>query len=165
VRVQRHLPRKKKVRNKRPRITKEMVELMKPYVGQGVGTVLERFPRPLDDPRVLPWVLALDAADHGDRAPLCALLRSSDDLPAAARWYIADLIERYQWRRPKHRPRTPVYEMSVAEATMDMAVRAVRAGADPTAVAEEFEFDEVKLGNALEGKRGDERRARKRRPR
>jgi hypothetical protein len=54
------------------------------------------------------------------------LLRSESNLPHAARIYLADLIERYEFARPAHRPRIPAYDMSVVEMLLLMGNRRVR---------------------------------------
>src|SRR5579862_4059471 len=72
-----------------------------------------------DDLSVEPWVTALEAIDKtGDKMLLLDLLRSECPLPQTARLYLADLLERYDLKAPRHRPRTPAYDYTAVEAAL-----------------------------------------------
>lgn len=74
----------------------------------------------------LPWRAAVEAADAGDKAPLIDLLRSGSVPGPEARELIADLLERYNLRRPNSRPRTPAYRTTEAEADWNDSIKLYR---------------------------------------
>jgi hypothetical protein len=151
---------------------KEIVELMKRDAGKGVADrVVDRafwLTADLD-----PWVDALEAIDkRGDKKPLLDLLESDYDLPPRARIFLADLIERYQLKLPPHRPRTPAYDMTDADAMLTIALADVRKyqargmSVDDAvaAVAKGWSIKHQNmLANFCAGKRGSSRRMKKRR--
>jgi hypothetical protein len=118
-----------------------------------------------------PWIDALEHVDkRGDKGPLIALLKSQRALPRLARVYLADLIERYELRRPAHRPRTPAYVLSNAESRLTLAkehVRAHRASGMSykdavAAAAKDWSIGENMLATFCAGRRGSSRRMKKR---
>jgi hypothetical protein len=118
--------------------------------------------------RLGPWIDAIEQIDrHGKKGPLMALLRSQ--LGEVGK-YLADLIDRYELVPPKHRPRTPAYDRSKAEAKLGLAIETVRIYCKSMPVkeaiakaAEEFSLEENTLANAYQGRRGSSRRIKKRR--
>jgi hypothetical protein len=79
----------------------------------------------IEDRAAVPWVLALGKIDSdGNKDPLLELLKSSVPLPREARWYLADLLERYPLKRrgQKH----PAYDPSRTEIRLEFAKVAVR---------------------------------------
>ncbi len=61
--------------------------------------------------RERPWIEALEAIDSGgEKRPLVKLLKSNKSIPKAAKWHIADLLERYQLKRHPGKQATPSYE-------------------------------------------------------
>ena len=74
-----------------------------------------------------PWIDALLVLDRrGDKRPLLALLKSDTPIPALARSYMADLLERYTLKRPRGGRRTPAYDYSLAERKLVWAAASVR---------------------------------------
>lgn len=72
-----------------------------------------------------PWIDALRAIDNdGDKGPLIELLRDNARIPRAAKWYIADLLERYRLEGGKKR--TPAYDLSRSVRQLEAAARSVR---------------------------------------
>jgi hypothetical protein len=73
-----------------------------------------------------PWIAAFEALDKADnKQPLLQLLRSNLDLPADARFYLADLIDR-QVKRKQGGQNTPAYDRSPADAMLEDADWLVR---------------------------------------
>lgn len=71
------------------------------------------------------WVEAFLAIDAEDKAPLIKLLKSNTPIPALARLYLVDLLERKNLRNAKH-PSTPLYRYSDRVSKRLRAVKAVR---------------------------------------
>jgi hypothetical protein len=109
------------------------------------------------------WATALiHLDDHGDKTPLLELLKSNCEIPSIARLYLADLIKRGVAEQ-KGRRRTPLYMMSMADARIHMALKAVREYIDGAKMsraqavakaAADYELDPKVLNNANEGRRG-----------
>jgi hypothetical protein len=72
------------------------------------------------DPRVQKWLVAIDEAEAGDKSGLVALLKSGS-LPNIIVPHIGDLIERWDWVRPKHRSRQPSHRMIAVDIAMNAA--------------------------------------------
>jgi hypothetical protein len=73
-----------------------------------------------------PWVDAFRAIDEEkDNAPLIKLLNSNTRIPALARLYLADLLERKKFRHAKH-PSAPLYKFTDRVSKLLRAVEAVR---------------------------------------
>lgn len=113
------------------------------------------------------WALAVEAIDlGGDKAPLVKLLRSNAELPPEGRAFVADLLERYELRMRKGKPRTPAYDRTLVEAILLICIQRIREYRDRgiklddalDMAAEEFRFDRDKLKDAYAGKRGGSRR-------
>jgi hypothetical protein len=119
-----------------------------------------------------PWIKALEAIDkRADKKPLIDMLKSNFELPSDARFFLADLIERYEFMRPSHRPRTPAYDRTAAEAMLDWAVGRVRdyvengmSVKDALAKAASAGVPEPILADRYAGRRASSRRMKKRRP-
>jgi len=117
------------------------------------------------------WLNAFKAVDEkGDKKPLTALLRSGRELAPAVRDFLADLIERKTVPVPPHRPKTPAYDQSDAEAWLLLAIESVHGyvnegygvqGAVDKA-AEEYSILPNVLANAYAGRRGSTARINKR---
>jgi hypothetical protein len=74
-----------------------------------------------------PWINALLDIDHRQqKQQLINLLKSETAIPAEARWHIADLLERYNLKRPRGGKRTPSYDRSPAEERLTLADVAAR---------------------------------------
>ena len=113
------------------------------------------------------WALAVEAIDlRGDKAPLLKLLRSAAELPPEGRAFLADLLERYELRKRKGKPRTPAYDRTLVEAMMLIGIQLVRhirkygvRTDDAVKLAATYLLiDPHKLGEAYAGKRGASRR-------
>src|SRR5262249_47821831 len=122
-----------------------------------------------------PWIDALmdiDFQGRGDKRRLLELLRSDTELPPEARWYLADLIERYELKRPRGGQRTPAYQRSDTDAKLSRASKSLREYvaqgrklADVMGkVADTWGVDAYTLRNYHEGKHASARRMKKRRP-
>jgi hypothetical protein len=120
-----------------------------------------------------PLIEALEQLDkRGDKAPLVALLKSDRELPPDGRAFLADLIERYELRRPAHRQRAPAYDRTPAESRLAQAKESVQAYRtsgmsvkDALAkAAKEHSIGENTLVNSWSGRRGSSRRKKKRHP-
>lgn len=90
--------------------------------GKGVSTqVLDRGFW-LEDPFTDIWVEALQTFDQeGDLKVLLALLRSKHQPSEHARYYLADMLERYQLKPRPGRKRIPAYDRTALQATLIMA--------------------------------------------
>jgi hypothetical protein len=77
------------------------------------------------DPRVGKWLVAIDEAEQGDKSALVALLKAGS-IPDVIVPHIGDLIERWDWVRPKHRSRQPSHRMIA----VDIAINAAGAELD-----------------------------------
>ena len=158
-------------------ITPEMEALYKAHAGEGVSdAVADRAPWLLDPDTGgwivgIEWITAIEAIDkRGDKTPLLALLKSQHDLSPEVRFYLADLLERHELKKPPHRPRTPAYDRTAADAALELAVRRVRdyksggMGIERALerVSTEHSIPLEVLGNAYEGRRGSTNRAKRR---
>jgi hypothetical protein len=77
------------------------------------------------------WVTALEALDkRGDKRALLDLLRSGRDLPRDARSYLADLPERYQFKRLRPADLVKALEAVDARGDADAVVALLRAEQD-----------------------------------
>lgn len=122
---------------------------------------------------IQPWIDALQAIDHrGNKEPLIKLLKSNEPIPQNARWYLANLLERYQLKKPVGGRATPAYDRSDAEMYLAWAktgyLESISAGLSPE---EAFELAVRLYGvnsgtfrNYLAGKHSSSRRMKKRRP-
>jgi hypothetical protein len=80
------------------------------------------------DPRVEKWLVGIDAAEEGDKSALVALLQSGS-VPNVIAPHIGDLLERcYDFKKPKHRPRTPSHRLTDKEIAMNAAGGVKRRG-------------------------------------
>ncbi len=122
---------------------------------------------------VQPWIDALRAVDRDlDAAPLADLLKSGSPMPADARWFVADLLERYKLKRPRGGQRTPAYDLSEAGRRLAWAKELVRQevangrGRDDAVelAARVYGVGEEALCAFLQGKHASARRQKKRRP-
>ena len=76
---------------------------------------------------IQPWIDALRKFDQcADKGPLLELLKSERSLPKEARWYLADLLQRYNLKRPRGWRTTPAYDRSQGEAKLIWADESVR---------------------------------------
>jgi hypothetical protein len=67
-----------------------------------------------------------EAAKAAAKAALCSELRVKEwPLSGIVGWYLADLLERYELKRPPHKPRTPLYDMSEADISLHLAYEAM----------------------------------------
>jgi hypothetical protein len=141
-------------------------EGVSPYVVDRAFWLGEGSTAHLDD-----WVTALEAIDkHGDKKPLLALLKSERDLPQRARFYIADLLDRYRLKKKQGRQPTPAYNVTDIEAMLLMGnMRAheyVAAGMSVknalAKAAKELSLDENMLAEHYAGRRGSTNRMKKR---
>ncbi len=126
-----------------------------------------------DELRDEPWLVALETLDgKGKKEKLVELLRSDTvELRTPVRWYLADLLERYDLKKRPGRTRTPAYERSPAEATLHSAVeevkylvreecKTVRKAIDVAAA--QYGIQSCTLADAYEGRRGATQRLKKR---
>jgi hypothetical protein len=123
--------------------------------------------------RICPWIDALEQIDKwGDKGPLTALLRGSEPVPNEVGVYLADLLERHELRRNRHRPRTPLYDWSTADSRLILAKESVDTYSengmsfdDSVAMAaKEYSIPHNVLENYCKGKRGSSNRKKKRLP-
>jgi hypothetical protein len=127
-----------------------------------------------------PWLGAIAMIDEtGDKKPLLNALRGANELTPLEREYLADLLERYELKKPRGRSRTPAYNRTDKVAILEMAadnVRELQKKGDNTnkkpmsfsaAVDWAAEFYDVSPGTLEEfcrGKYASSRRMKKRRP-
>jgi hypothetical protein len=101
--------------------------LIKAHAGMGVsGAVVDRafWLADNDSDKLITAIEAIHK--RGDKTPLVALLKSLHDLSPQVRLYRADLLKRYELKKPPHRPRTPDYDRTAADAALELAVQSVR---------------------------------------
>ena len=119
------------------------------------------------------WYYALEELDKGGKkGPFLNLLRSNWKLPPDVRFHIADMLERYELKKKRGRPRVPSYDRSDAERTAiyvrdrvrDLIKEGMKAGDAIAKVAEENKMLESTVDNAYGGRRGSSRRVKKRMP-
>jgi hypothetical protein len=125
------------------------------------------------DPITGRWVKAIEAFDKfgGDKEQLKSLLKSDFKLTPEARFFLADMIDRYQLKPKRGRKATPAYDRSPAERWLEYAIEDVYAhrGDIDTAFKEvarhynTYGITEKKLKNAFDGRRGSTRRMKARR--
>jgi helix-turn-helix, Psq domain len=126
--------------------------------------------------RIGPWIDALEQIDkRGDKGPLTALLKGSP-VPNEVGVYLADLLERHELmpvhRRNRHRPGTPLYDLSIADSRLALAKESVdtyrkngMSFDDSVAkAAKEYSIPVNSLENYCKGKRGSSNRKKKRLP-
>lgn len=125
-----------------------------------------------DDPRVTPWIKALEKADRrGDMASFLAVLKGS--LPAEAFPFIKDFFDRHQLAKKRGRPLVPLYDRSPKEAILEMAVEDLKAAvakkqkaeAAAEGVAIQYSIEPGTLLDAYRKKRGSTARMNARRRR
>ncbi len=117
------------------------------------------------------WYRALVAIDDcDDKQPLIKLLQSGESVPPGIAFYIGDLLERYNLKRPNNRPRRPGYRLSPENIKLMVAVVEVygRVHQDGAPLAETLKEIAVKTGlkeetltDAYNGKHGGLRRAKR----
>jgi hypothetical protein len=73
------------------------------------------------DPQIKKWLDAINDADGGSKSKLVALMKSGTPLPEVIIPHIGDLIDRWDWVRPKHRMRIPSYQLTDNELRLDLA--------------------------------------------
>jgi hypothetical protein len=126
----------------------------------------------LDDRFTLHWADAIEAIDKdGDKEPLKDLLKSEFELTPKARFFLADMIDRYQLKPKRGRKATPAYDRSRADRILELAIEDLftHRGDIDTALKEvarrynTYGITEKKLKNAFEGRRGSTRRMKARR--
>ena len=118
-----------------------------------------------------PWLDALQAIDQrNDNKPLLDLLRSDRPLSKRSRFFLADLIERYQFKKRRGRPPTPAYDLTDAEVRLEQAVNDVHERRKGVPVekaqaeaAERYAVNLETLAAAYNGRLGSARRSKKRR--
>jgi hypothetical protein len=75
------------------------------------------------EPTLALWIDALEAIDkNDDKAALVALLKSKYPLANYARFYLADLLERYQFKKKQGARRTAAYDQTETEVVLAYAV-------------------------------------------
>lgn len=127
------------------------------------------------EPVTEPWISALEAIDaRGDKAALLGLLVSDRELPHDARVYLADLLERHQFKRKQGHQATPLYGLSRDDQLLYCAVtemqlirdadKSVRVKDALEEVSKRRNIPPEKLLVAYHGRRGSMRRLNKRRP-
>jgi hypothetical protein len=80
------------------------------------------------DPVTEVWITAFrDVDGAGDANDLVRLLKSKYAMSDAARFYLADLIERHRFKRKKGEQKTPAYTKSEVEQFLTKAVWKVQA--------------------------------------
>jgi hypothetical protein len=78
----------------------------------------------IGDPRIRPWILACEAMDNGNPAPLREL--SWEEIPAEALPFVEDLRERLARKGKPGKPRTPLYDRSPADKILALACEEVK---------------------------------------
>jgi hypothetical protein len=118
------------------------------------------------------WYQALEELDKkGNKRQLVSLLRSGRPSDVVS-FHIADLLERYELRKKRGRPRVPSYDMSDAERNglrmreqvRDLIKGGMKAGNAIAKVAQENTKSAHTVANAHGGRRGSTRRVRQRMP-
>jgi hypothetical protein len=96
-----------------------------PWVQASTG--LKGLPRAVWEGAPAEWIAALQAIDQRqDKGPLLRLLLSEKPMPRAVRYHLADLLERYNLKRPPRAQRQPSYDMTMQNQRLDLARTAVR---------------------------------------
>jgi hypothetical protein len=113
------------------------------------------------------WYKALEELEkEGKKGLLLSLLRSSKELSRAVRVHLVDLLERYDFKKKRGRPRGPSYVRSDAECTAlnvreqvrDLTKGGMSAKEAIARVAKDNNMSEDTVANAYEGRRGSTRR-------
>ena len=129
------------------------------HAGEGISNKLidRAFWHPYDLHPIWDWLNACEAIDQrGDKEPLIACLKDANlELSHDVRWYLADLLGRYQLKRKRGARAVPAYDFSHADVMFEMAKHAMteynkslEEGANYAGI------DVDQLRNYLEGKRG-----------
>ena len=147
------------------------------YELRGAGseniTILERAPWLDVDLATGKWIVAFEKLDkQRNKSSLLELLRSDWELSSTARAYLADLLDRYEFKNKRGRKRTPAYDRSRSEAMLYLAVQYVRDDVDNgmkvnKAVEKQalsYSIPEQTLHDAYAQRRGSTRRVKKRLP-
>jgi hypothetical protein len=159
--------------------TPELEALWDADAGMGISDAVVDRAFWLDDPDsgepITPieaeWITAIEAIDkRGDKKPLVTMLKSQRDLSPEVRFYLADLIERYELKKPPHRPRTPAYDRTAADAMLLLGIQRVKelvtAGMAVKGALENASKDHSipleSLASAYYGRRGSTNRAKRR---
>jgi hypothetical protein len=121
------------------------------------------------------WFNALEAIDKStgkNKAALIKLLRSKHEPTAIVRLCIADLLERYEFSRPRGGQRAPAYDKTPAEQIIALAITAVETltsrphnlsvSKAVERVAPRFKLSVETLEIAYGGRRGSTQRAKAR---
>jgi hypothetical protein len=61
------------------------------------------------------WLDALDAFESGDKSRLVALLKCGYPIPKNMRPHIGDMLDRWDFKKPKHKMRVPSHRMTDKE--------------------------------------------------
>ena len=113
------------------------------------------------------WIAALQAIDQRqDKGPLLRLLISDTPISPAVRYHLADLLERYNLKRPPRRKREPSYQMTRQNQALDLALtemrerpRGMTANAAIKKYAAQHGLNESALKSAYNGRHESLRRA------
>jgi hypothetical protein len=98
---------------------------------------LDRFNLSHEEWALVDAIWHIDA--HGDKAPLLKLLRGTGK---QRDYYLADLLERYELKRPRSRQRTPAYALTLRERVIAIARYAIRNRPEGQTVAAAVEEQE-----------------------
>ena len=98
--------------------------LAKDLAKRGIGSLIQFGEQASDgefsiDPCIQKWLNAFDAFEDGDKSKLVAVLKSGQPIPDVMAPHIGDLIERWNFVRPKHRMRTPSYQLTNDDIAMN----------------------------------------------
>ena len=144
-------------------------------VEHGIGNLL-KFAEPTSDggffidPDIEKWFSAFEAFENGDKVALVALMKSGASIPDGVVPHLGDLIDRWDFIRPKHRMRIPSYQLTDADIAMNemdcnvnYLVRSGKALADAIEeVAARWGIKETVLAEYHGKRRGPDRRVKAR---
>jgi hypothetical protein len=95
-------------------------------------------PDDVGDDALILSITAVDQSGGTDKAPLIAVLKQRGHI------YLADMLERYELKRPARRkPRTPIYTMTKTHTRYWLAKSCVESGMDPTEAAARYGIKKV----------------------
>ena len=124
----------------------------------------------IEDEHNRDWYKAFEAIDkHGDKIKLLNLLRSKSPLDSNMRFFLADLLQRYELKRPRGRQSVPAYDRSDKEAILHIIKDNIRRRPKEMSLdkaiereAQNFDLGVELVSNHYHGRRGSSLRLKKR---
>jgi hypothetical protein len=125
-------------RKKNEPLLSDIQTLMRQDAGAGISNNPEDWIWWLADEKLLrrPWLSAIVVIDSAvqangtakkaDKKQLVELLKSGREITSAERVYLADLLDRHDFKRPAHRPTVPLYDLTPKAAALEQWAEKVR---------------------------------------